>query len=147
MLKRLIVIALSLLILSAAAARAQGQRTLYQRLGEKPGINLLVDWFAHQLKSDSRVYYKFFKKTNWDRFHASMVDLVSTLSGGPRDYHGPSMKEIHKGMQITDADFNAVVEDFVKAENRVGIGKWEQQELAKALLATRPDVVTVKTRK
>lgn len=147
MLKRLIVIALALFILASAAARAQGQSTLYQRLGEKPGINLLVDWFVHQIKSDSRVYYKFFKHTNWDTFHVSMVHLISTISGGPRDYHGPSMKDVHKGMQITDADFDAVVEDFVKAENRVGIGKWEQQQLAKALLATRPDIVTVKTRK
>lgn len=43
------------------------------------------------------------------------------------------MKTAHKGMGITDADFNALVEDLVKALDKFHVGATEQHDSLRAL--------------
>jgi len=63
------------------------------------------------------------------------------VSGGPCKYTGKDMKTAHKGMGITDADFNALVEDLVKALDKNHVGATEKSELLGALGAMKGDIV------
>jgi hemoglobin len=51
------------------------------------------------------------------------------------------MKTAHKGMGITDADFNALVEDLVKALDKFNVGATEKNELLGALGPMKGDIV------
>jgi hemoglobin len=51
------------------------------------------------------------------------------------------MKTAHKGMGIAEADFNALVEDLVKALDHLKVGETEKNELLGALGPMKADIV------
>jgi hemoglobin len=55
-------------------------------------------------------------------FKDKLVDQICRAGGGPFTYTGKSMKEAHQDMGVTTADFNAVVEDLVKALDKLKVG-------------------------
>ena len=116
------------------------QRSLYQRLGEKKGITAVVNQFVANVAADKRIN-KFFAKTNIPRLKKNLVDQICEGTGGPCKYTGRSMKAAHKGMNITDQDWNALVEDLVTALNKFKVPKREQDELLGILGPMKKDIV------
>jgi hemoglobin len=51
------------------------------------------------------------------------------------------MKATHTGMGITEAEWNATVEDLVKSLNKFKVGQKEQQELLSVLGTMKKDIV------
>ena len=51
------------------------------------------------------------------------------------------MVTVHTNMNITDAQFDALVEDLVKALDELGVGQTEKDELLGALGGMRGDIV------
>ena len=51
------------------------------------------------------------------------------------------MKTAHAGMKITDADFNALVEDLVKSLDKFKVPAREKNELLAALGGMKGDIV------
>jgi hemoglobin len=119
---------------------ATAQRSLYQRLGEKKGITAVVNEFVANVAADKRIN-KFFAKTNIPRLKKNLVDQICQGTGGPCKYTGRSMKAAHKGMNITEKDWNALVEDLVKALNKFKVPKGDQDELLGILGPMKPDIV------
>jgi hemoglobin len=116
--------------------------SLYQRLGEEPGIAHLVDAFVGKVATDKRVNGRF-KKSNIPKLKQRFVALIAQLGGGPQKYGPVDLHRTHAGMGCTAGEFNAIVEDFVWAENKVHIDKWSQKQLNKALGGTRGQIVQV----
>lgn len=119
--------------------------SLYDRLGGKPAITKVVDDFVGNCAADARIN-KFFTAAAGDpnemaHFKQMLVDQICEASGGPCHYTGKSMPEAHKGMAITDADFNALVEDLQKALVADGVKDQEQKDLLGALAGLKPDIV------
>ncbi|HEX6943710.1 MAG TPA: hypothetical protein VF128_12330 [Gemmatimonadaceae bacterium] len=52
------------------------------------------------------------------------------------------MKTAHQGMGLTNADFDALVEDLVKALDSAGVQQKEKDELLAILGPKRTDIVT-----
>src|SRR5207244_954548 len=61
-----------------------------------------------------------------------LVEFVSAASGGPLKYTGKSMKEAHKGMGITAAEFDALAADLKKALEQNGVKAAEVATVLKA---------------
>ena len=51
------------------------------------------------------------------------------------------MRVVHTGMHVTDADFNALVQDLVKSLNKFNVPPQEQQELLAILGPLKSDIV------
>jgi len=51
------------------------------------------------------------------------------------------MRTAHKGMGITDADFNALVEDLVKSLDKFKVPEKEKGELLATLGSLKPQIV------
>ena len=51
------------------------------------------------------------------------------------------MKTAHRGMGVSEADFNALVEDLVKALDKFNVGQTEKNELLGALGPMKGDIV------
>jgi len=120
-------------------------KTLYSRLGGKKAITAVVDEFVNNCAQDNRIN-KFFADTAKDparlgKFKTNLVNQICQASGGPCKYTGKDMKTAHKGMGITDADFNALVEDLVKALDKFKVGETEKNELLGALGGMKGDIV------
>jgi hemoglobin len=145
--------AFALAILIAGNGVAQGtaagtQKSLYERLGGKPAIQAVVDEFVSNCAADTRIN-KFFAATAADpmrlaAFKSKLVDQICAASGGPCKYTGQDMKTAHRGMGISGDDFDALVEDLVKALDKFKVAKADQQVLLGVLGPMKADIVEKK---
>lgn len=137
--KSVLLLSLVLVAGTVTYACAHEDHSLYDRLGGKPAIEAVIDEFVGIVGADDRVNH-FFAKTDLTHFKAMMVDQVCEASGGPCKYMGGDMPSVHRGMGVTDADFTAVVEDLVKALDKLKVPKREQEDLL-ALLGPMKDQI------
>jgi hemoglobin len=127
----------------AACASAPPEPTLYQRLGGREAIKLVVDDFVANMAADPRVNGRFkeLDAARVAKLQTNLADQICDAAGGPCAYLGRDMKTTHTGMGITEAEWNATVEDLVKSLNKFKVGGKEQQEPLSALGAMKKDIV------
>ena len=127
----------------AGTTEPKPEASLYTRLGEKPAITTVVDAFVANVASDPRINAFFTGADDQElaRFKGVLVDQICEATGGPCKYTGKSMPEAHKGMNITDAQFDALVEDLAKALDGAGVKEADKNELLTALGGMRGDIV------
>jgi hemoglobin len=118
------------------------QATLYQRLGGQPAITAVVDDFVANVAADNRIN-RFFAHANIPHLKMSLVAQICQATGGPCAYTGPPMRAVHHGMQISDADFNALVQDLQTSLAKFKVPPAEQQELLGILGPLKGDIVNV----
>jgi len=153
--KSLIVVAIATAVvfggLNITAASADDKakmakpKSLYSRLGGKKAITAVVDEFVNNCAGDTRIN-KFFADTAKDKkrlanFKKNLVNQICQASGGPCKYTGKDMKTAHKGMGISGDDFDALVQDLVKALDKFNVGATEKGELLGALGPMKKDIV------
>ena len=143
--RRTVVVALAAVMTTAACSSMDGGKTmaqpsLYERLGGKPAITAVIDDFVGNVAGDTRIN-KRFGGADIPRLKARLVDQVCEASGGPCKYTGASMRDAHKGMNITDAEFGALVEDLVKSLDTFKVPAKEKGELLGALGGMKGDIV------
>jgi hemoglobin len=116
---------------------------LYRRLGGRDGIATVVGDFVGNMAADPRVNarFKVLKPPEIEKFKSNLADQICEATGGPCSYLGKDMKSAHKGMQISDAEWNATVENLGKALDQNKVGAAEKKELLGALGPMKPDIV------
>ena len=119
--------------------------SLYARLGGKKSIQGVVDEFINIVAADARIN-KFFAAAANDQarlktLNKNLVDQICEATGGPCKYKGKDMKAAHLGMGVSEADFNALVEDLVKALDKFNVGETEKNEILAALGPMKGDIV------
>jgi hemoglobin len=128
-------------------ARAQAtQPSLYERLGGAYSIATVVDDFIERLLVNGTLNAN--PAINEARrrvpkaglkFHVTA--LVCEVSGGPCKYTGRAMKESHQHLNITQAEWDAMVGDFKATLSKFKVPHREQQELITIVGSTRNDIV------
>jgi hemoglobin len=116
------------------------QKSLYDRLGGQPAITAVVDDFVGNVAGDARIN-RFFARTDIPRLKRLLVEQICAGTGGPCTYTGRDMKTAHAGMAITDAQFNALVEDLVKSLDKFNVPAKEKGELLGILGSMKPSIV------
>lgn len=138
------------LLLSALAACTNGQNTntaapagtpVYDRIGGKTALAGVVDDFIATVGSDPRIARRFANIAN-PNFKAALVDELCVATGGPCHYNGPSMKDTHAALNVTDAEFNAMVQDLRHSMDRQGISVDNQVAFAAAMEPLRDEIVS-----
>lgn len=139
-------VALGLVMMAIASAPIlTKEKSLYERLGGKKAIVAVVDEFVGRVAADYRIN-GFFKETASDPnrlagFKSKLVDQICEASGGPCKYTGKDMKSAHQGMRISEADFNALVEDLVGALDKFKVAPADKQTLLGVLGPMKKDIV------
>jgi hemoglobin len=131
---------------TAEAAAAPPAPALYERMGGAPVLTTVVDAFVANVSADTRIN-KFFQRIAGDTaatqsFKQKFSDQLCQGAGGPCTYAGLDMKSAHQGMNLTDADFDALVENLVKALDSAGVSQRNKDELLSVLAPMRADIVT-----
>ena len=115
-----------------AGAQGAGQKSLNERLGGLEASTAVIDEFIAIAGADERINKKF-ASTNAPRVRLHFIEQVCMLTGGPCEYTGNDMRKAHKNMGLTEGEFNAGVEDVVKALDKFKVPEAEKQELLAAL--------------
>jgi hemoglobin len=132
-------------LLTAAAALftlpALAADTLFADMGGQPGIDRLVDASVDNYLADDRIKDTF-SESNMDRVRAEFKVQFCQVAGGPCSYSGHNMTAAHKGLHLTNADFNAVVEDLQAAMASCDISFATQNRFLARLAPYQHQVVT-----
>lgn len=113
--------------------------TLYERLGAAPGTAAIVDRFLFHLADNERAL-PLFLNTDIERFREKFREHLCEVSDGPCRYSGDSMTATHRGMRITRAQFNSVVENLVDALEDLRVPVAAQNDLLERLAAFYPEI-------
>jgi len=125
------------------APSVKNGRTLYQRLGGMPAIKALVIGVKDRAVSDPRTR-EYFKGFDPEPIVEHFIQLACVATGGPCKYEGRPMKQVHKGLHITNAAFDAFMEDILFTAKKLKVKQAEQDEVAGLFNATRKDIVEIK---
>ena len=121
----------------AAGAKSDA---LYRALGGTDGITKVVDAALAEIHGDLRINI-FFEKTDMADLRRLLIEQICAATGGPCEYTGRPMEEAHSGLNLTDADFDAFVDDLVRAMDSQKVPKDLQKQLLGLLGPMRPQVV------
>lgn len=130
----------------AVWAQEKQPKPLYDRLGGVYAIATVVDDFIERLLVNATLNAnpainearKRVPKAGL-KFH--VTTLVCEVSGGPCKYAGRTMKESHQRLNITPAEWDAMVADFKATLDKFNVPLQDQQELIKIVGGTRNDIV------
>jgi len=141
--RRLGVAAMALALAACATTMAAKPPSLYQRLGGREGIRGVVDDFVATAAADDRVKGRFtgLAPAAVEKLKTNLSDQICEATGGPCSYLGRDMKTTHKGMSISDTEWNATVEDLAKAMDKRNVAPEDQKALLGLLGPMKADIV------
>jgi hemoglobin len=130
-----------------APPKGGAKKTLWDRLGGEAAVKVVVHDVVFAAIDDPKVNFTRGKKIDpkaLPGLEKSLVEFVSSVTGGPLKYTGKSMKDAHKGMMITDAEFDALGGILVAVLKNHKVPQPEIDELVKIVESTRKDIVEPK---
>ena len=115
---------------------------LYQQLNGKAGIEKIVDSFIKQIANDPQVI-PYFRKASVSHFRQGFITHLCSESGGPCEYKGDTMVDIHTGMNINEADFNRIVELLIIAMEENNVNYRIQNKVLAILAPMRSEIIKI----
>jgi hemoglobin len=116
---------------------------LFERLGGADGIARLVDDVidAHLANPLIKTRYEQIK----DMAHIKQLsrEFFTAGSGGPVAYTGKGMLGAHKGMNVSEQEFLAVMDDVVGAMNKNGIEEDAKKDVIAILYSLKGEIIRV----
>jgi len=85
--------------------------TLYSRLGGYDAIVAVVDDLLARLKADAQLgrFWQHRGEDGLRREKQLLIDFLCSSAGGPLMYVGRDMKTAHKGMSISESDWQVFI--------------------------------------
>ncbi|AMD00436.1 group 1 truncated hemoglobin [Halomonas chromatireducens] len=136
--------ALAMVLLLGGCAQRPAEPTLYQQLGGKPGVAMVVESLMYRIADDPQLI-GFFTHTNIDHFVASLEEQLCDLADGPCHYQGPPMDRAHQHMGIDNADFNRLVGHMEQAMIDEGIALGARNRLLRRLAPLHGEIMRYQT--
>ncbi len=132
--------------------KAETPMTLWYRLGGEAKVQSIVADFFKTVAADPKVNVsrdgKFtLDEAGLEHAQSQLVRFLSSIGGGPLEYTGKNMKDAHRGMGITNSEYDAAGKHFKKALEKNGENPEVVAEVMKALEGLRKDIVESKKKK
>lgn len=137
-------LAAGLMLIGCAASQAPtDDRPLFDRLGGKEGIDLIVDRFILNVMTNPELRPAFAETPIYalPNLKRQFAQQICDISDGPCTYKGLDMVEAHEGMDITLAQFNAMGLEMQAALQRYRIEEGAQRELLTLMGRMQDDIV------
>jgi hemoglobin len=119
------------------------QPSLYTRLGGYDAIAAIVGDLFQRLKEDPR-FERFGVGRSLDskaRVQQLTIEQICALAGGPCLYLGRDMRSSHRGLRITQAEWDANLEHTVYVLGLHGIPERERDEFLELFERYRIEIV------
>lgn len=118
-------------------------QTLYERLGGADGITRLVNDAVDAHLANPAVKTRFENSKDIDHAKRMSVAFFCAGSGGPEAYPGRDMLTTHKGMNISEQEFIAVVDDILGAMDKNQLGENEKKDVLAILYSLKGEIIRV----
>lgn len=132
--------ALAAVMATGCARDAFKHPSLYQRLGGKGGLVLIVDGWLARAAADARLA-RWIDAGSVDRLRPQLVEQLCALSGGPCRYTGRDMRSAHAGLRIDAIAYDAMLDALTRSLTRMQVPAEDQKALMQLLAPLRKDVV------
>ncbi len=121
------------------------QESLYKRLGGYDAIAAFVADLMPRLYGDPAlwVYWKGKSVDSRRRGEQLLVDFLCAAFGGPAFYAGPDMKASHRGLGITEPEWDILLQHIVATFDALGVAERERAEVLDATESLKWDIVEV----
>ena len=139
----LLAVALLVAALGSTPAAAQSKDSLYKRLGGYDALAAVTDDFIKGLATDPKISRFFIGASDNSkaRIRQLVLDQLCAATGGPCLYIGRDMKTVHKGLGITEEDWNISVKILMGTLNKFKVKEREQRDVVAALAGLKADIV------
>jgi len=117
--------------------------TLYQRLGESAGIARLVDDVIAAHLANPLVKARFENVQDLERLKKMAAEFFCAGAGGAQAYTGKDMLTAHKGMNISEQEYLAVMDDIVGAMGKNGLDDGTKNEVVGILYSLKGHIIRV----
>lgn len=128
-----------LLVAACASPPSSPEASLYTELGERQGIETIVEDLLYRIVDDPRLAPRF-RGIDVAAFHRRLSDQICELSDGPCTYTGRAMTEVHADMNVTETQFNALAAHLVLAMEANDISTGAQNRLLARLVELHPQI-------
>jgi len=138
---RYITILMAIAFILTGSLAISSEKSLYDRIGgEKKAREIVSDiWDNH---SKNPIVKDRFAKSNPDYVKQRVFEIFAAATGATDvSYSGLDMKAAHTGMNISEMEFNAVVDDVLAACASNGVEQQEMNEVLAILWSVRKDIV------
>src|SRR4030095_9926328 len=140
---RLIGLTLFVFVFSAMFVFAADSNSLYKRLGGYDAIAAVTDSFIGKMAGDPTLkgFVAGHSTDSLGRIRQLVVDQLCAATGGPCVYIGRDMKTVHKGLGITEEDWNIAVKHLVNTLTKFKVPEKEQKEFLALATTLKADIV------
>lgn len=120
---------------------AAAEASIYEAIGGESALVAVVDDFYGRVLSDAQLA-GFFAGANMPKLKGRQVEFFAAALGGPDLYQGASMREVHAGRGISQADFDRVAIHLTGSLARAGVPAETITEIAAAIIPLADDIVS-----
>jgi hemoglobin len=141
------------LVMACASTAAQekvkkekAQQSLYRRLGGYDAIAAVTDDFLGKMAKDQHLgrFFVGLSTDSQNKTRQLIVDFICSGTGGPCLYTGRTMKTTHKGLKITDSDWEIGVKHLAGTLDKFKVPKQQKDELLSVVSSLKGDIVEVR---
>lgn len=116
------------------------QISLFERLGGEAAVDAAVDIFYAKVLADARISH-FFTNVDMNSQRAKQKAFLTVAFGGPSRYTGKGLRNAHKHMGLTEAHFDAVIENLGNTLKELNVPADLIGEAAAVALSVKGDVL------
>jgi len=119
------------------------EKTLYERLGGYDAISAVVNDLLPRLESDSRLgrFWEHRGEDGINREKQLLIDFLCANAGGPLLYTGRDNKTSHRGMGISDSDWEIFIAHLNATLDNFQLPAQERSDVIAFIESTRADIV------
>jgi hemoglobin len=130
-------------------SQEKAEPSLYERLGGVYNIAAVVDDFIDRLSVNDELNANLAISEARGRVQPAGLKFQVTAqfceeTGGPQRYIGRSMKESHEHLNITERQWQIMLDEFKVTLDKFEVPEKEQQELFAIVESTKADIVVRK---
>lgn len=115
--------------------------TLFDKLGGTAAVEVVVKEFYERVLGDGALK-GYFANTNMDRQIQQLIKSLAMALGGPNEYDGRPMHEVHEPMGITDHHFDLVAQHLVATLKWAGVCEEDVDEVVSIVAPLKKQIVT-----
>jgi hemoglobin len=119
---------------------AAGEVSIYESIGGEPALAAVVDDFYVRVLADPQLV-AFFDGVNMPKLKGRQVEFFAAALGGPDFYQGGSMRQVHAGRGISQADFDRVAFHLTAALAEAGVPAVTIARITAAVTPLAGDIV------
>ena len=117
--------------------------TLYQRLGGYDAIAAVADDLLPRLRADPQLgrFWAHRGEDGVQREKQLLIDFLCASTGGPTYYRGRDMVLTHRGMRISESDWNVFLGHAAATLAKFQVPEAEQREVVAFVQSLKKEIV------